>query len=87
VIEETVPVQRIWLDTVEKGEVRNANFALSPTPEIMEVLLGMYLHLTTRVGLAPEAARNQLLCTEPFQNFPEAIAMLGAEGPACGAPP
>ncbi len=87
VIEETVPVQRIWLDTVEKGEVRNANFALSPSPEIMEVLSGMYLHLTTRVGLSPEAAKNQLLSSEPFQNFPEAIASLGVEGPACGEPP
>ena len=87
VIEETVPVQRIWLDTVEKGEVKNANFASSPTPEIMEVLSGMYFHLTTRVGLTPDAARNQLLSSEPFQNFPEAIATLGFETPAGGEPP
>jgi hypothetical protein len=87
VIEETVPVQRIWLDTVEKGEVKSSNFVLSPTPEIMEVLFGMYRHLTTRVGLTPEAARNQLFSSEPFQNFPKAIAMLGVEGPACGALP
>ena len=40
VIEETVPVQRIWLDTVEKGEIRNADFASSPSPQIMEVLAG-----------------------------------------------
>ncbi len=87
VIEETVPVQRIWLDTAEKGEVRNANFSSSPSPEIMEVLLGLYLHLTTRVGLTPEAARNQLLSSEPFQNFPAAVATLGVEGPACGERP
>jgi hypothetical protein len=53
----------------------------------MEVLFGMYRHLTTRVGLTPEAARNQLFSSEPFQNFPKAIAMLGVEGPACGALP
>jgi hypothetical protein len=77
VVEETVPVQRIWLDTVEKGEVKNANFSASPPAEIMEVLVGLYVHLTKKVGLSPDIARKQLLSTAPFQNFPGAVATLG----------
>jgi hypothetical protein len=86
IIEETVPVQRIWLDTMEKGEVKNSNFASSPSPEIMQVLSGMYLHLTTRVGLTSEAAKIQLHSTEPFQYFAEAVTALGNDTPACREP-
>jgi len=77
ILEETVPVQRIWLDAVEKGEVKTSNFGTSPSYEVMAVLNGLYGHLTSRVGLTPELARRQLLVTEPFQDFPEAISALG----------
>ena len=77
IVEETVPVQRIWLDTMEQGEVKTANFAAAPSDEIMAVLLGLYGHLTSRVGLTPDLARKQLLATEPFQGFPNAVASLG----------
>lgn len=87
IVEETVPVQRIWLDTVERGEVKNANFAGAPSAEIAAVLVGMYAHLTARVGLSPELARRQLLSTEPFQNFPEAIAALGGTASGQGSSP
>lgn len=85
IVEETVPVQRIWLDTVEKGEVKTSNFETTPSEEIMAVLVGLYGHLTGRVGLTPGLARKQLLATEPFQNFPDAVALLGC-GPASGEP-
>lgn len=84
ILEETVPVQRIWLDAVEKGEVKTANFGTSPSSEVMAVLNGLYGHLTSRVGLTPELARRQLLATEPFQDFPEAVSTLGSA--SCQAP-
>ena len=87
IVEETVPVQRIWLDTMEKGEVKTANFSASPSDEVMAVLLGLYRHLTTRVGLTPDLARNQLLSTEPFQNFPNVVASLGESCRANGVQP
>lgn len=86
ILEETVPVQRIWLDTMEKGEVKTANFADAPSDEVMAVLLGLYRHLTDRVGLTPDLARRQLLSTEPFQNFPEAVSSLGEGSPTAGTP-
>lgn len=81
ILEETVPVQRIWLDTMEKGEVRAGAFAGSPSSEVVLVLAGLYRHLTTKVGLSPDLAKKQLLSTEPFQNFPDAVAALGESVP------
>ncbi|WP_262299015.1 ATP-binding protein [Microvirga sesbaniae] len=78
-IEETVPVQRIWLDTVEKGEIRKEAFAEAPPPELEGIACSLFKHLTTRVGLSPELARQQLLSTDPFQNYPDIINRLVPE--------
>jgi hypothetical protein len=76
ILEETVPVQRIWLDAVDRGEVRPAAFAGQPPAELQGVLEGLYRHLTRKVGLRPPEARQRLLSTEPFQNYPEMVAAL-----------
>jgi hypothetical protein len=81
ILEETVPIQRIWLDTVEKGEVHSGAFAGSPPAEVVAVLSGLYQHLTTKIGLSADLAKKQLLSTEPFQNFPDAVAALGGSAP------
>lgn len=75
-IEETVPVQRIWLDTVEKGEILGEASAEAPSPELEEVARGLFEHLTTRVGLSPQMAARQLLATDPFHNHPNFIERL-----------
>jgi hypothetical protein len=76
VIEETVPVQRIWLDTAEQHETPRTGFSGEPTAEVSEVLRTLFSSLVRRKGLSPEAARAQLLRTEPFQNFPDLVADL-----------
>ena len=76
VLEETVPVQRIWLDTVEKGEFQKGAFADSPSADLETILLVLHRHLVETVGLTPDKAREQLLTTEPFQNFPELVENL-----------
>lgn len=81
ILEETVPIQRIWLDTMEKGEVRHGGFAGTLSAEVVIVLAGLYRHLTTKIGLSPDLAKKQLLSTEPFQNFPDAVAALGENVP------
>ena len=73
VLEETVPVQRIWLDTVEKGELQKGAFADSASADLETILLVLHRHLVKTVGLTPDKAREQLLATEPFQNFPELV--------------
>lgn len=76
VIEETVPVQRIWLDTTEGSETPRTGFAGEPPSEVRSVLIVMYRNLVLRKGMSPQLAREQLLHTEPFNNHPDLVAAL-----------
>ncbi len=76
VIEETVPVQRIWLDTAENKETPRTGFAGEPPEAIVGVLKTLYQDMVGRRGLSPEAAKRTLMSTEPFQNFPALVAGL-----------
>ena len=75
-LEETVPVQRIWIDTVEKGEVHKRAFTDAPSADVQAVLEMLYRHLVETVGLDPVAARAQLLKTEPFHDHEEMVEAL-----------
>ncbi len=79
VIEETVPVQRIWLDTTEGREVPGTGFAGEAPAEVRSVLEVMYRGLISRKGLSPALARERLLGTEPFHNYPALVAALPDE--------
>jgi hypothetical protein len=81
VIEETVPVQRIWLDTTENGEAAAGGFASGQRAEIEQVIAVVYRNLRRHVGLEPAMARTRLLQTEPFNRFPDLVADLPDEPP------
>lgn len=85
VIEETVPVQRIWLDTAEGKETPRTGFAGDPPAEVRSVLSAVYRNLVLRKGMSPELARERLLHTEPFHNYPELVGSLGDEVVSGGA--
>ena len=76
VLEETIPVQRIWLDTAEARETPRTGFAGEPPAEVNAILLVMYRNMVLRKGLSPKLARERLLVTEPFNNHPELVAAL-----------
>ena len=76
VIEETVPVQRIWLDTSESKETPLTGFTGEPPDAIKEVLLTFYSDMICRKGMSPVAAKLALLNTEPFQKYPALVANL-----------
>ena len=76
VIEETIPVQRIWLDTAEAMETPRTAFAAEPEAEVRAVLEVLYRNLVRRKGLSSAEARARLLRTEPFNNHPKLIASL-----------
>ncbi len=76
VIEETIPVQRIWLDTTEARETPRTGFASEPSTEIVTILSVMYKNMVQRRGLSPALARERLLHTEPFNNYPELVLAL-----------
>ena len=78
VIEETVPVQRIWLDTAENKDTPHTGFAGEPPDAVLEVLRVLYEDMVGRRGMNPEAARESLLRTEPFQNYPDLVAAMPA---------
>lgn len=79
VIEETVPVQRIWLDTTEGKEVPRTGFAGVITCEVVAVLETMYRNMVQKKGISPALAKEQLLRTEPFQDYTELVLGLPEE--------
>ena len=76
VIEETVPVQRIWLDTAENRDTPRTGFAGEPPEAVLGVLRAIYGDMVGRRGMSADAAKRVLLATEPFQNFAALIATL-----------
>jgi Histidine kinase-, DNA gyrase B-, and HSP90-like ATPase len=77
VIEETVPVQRIWLDTAENKETPRTGFEGEPNTAVIEVASVLFNDLIERKGLSAEEARKSMLRTEPFQKYPTLVANLG----------
>jgi hypothetical protein len=75
-LESTIPVQRIWLDTVEE---RNAPQGVTEeeAERIRPMLEKLYRSLLAR-RYSPADAKQKLLRTEPFQGYPGLIAQLSA---------
>jgi hypothetical protein len=76
IVEETVPVQRIWLDTAEAKEVPRTAFAGESLAAVEAVLQTFYKNLIRRKHMDPAEARRQLLRTEPFNNYPDLVTAL-----------
>ena len=79
VVEETVPVQRIWLDTAENKDTPRTGFSGDPetAPDgVRTVLLTLFGDMIGRRGMTPEAAVRALSSSEPFQNYPKLVASL-----------
>ena len=77
VVEETVPVQRIWLDTAENKDTPRTGFEDEPNEAVIEVATVLFDDLISRKGLNVEEARKAMLRTEPFQKYPSLIENLG----------
>ncbi|MDP2329228.1 MAG: ATP-binding protein [Reyranella sp.] len=82
IIEETVPVQKIWLDATERGEVATGGFSELPSKETEAILKTVYRDLRRRIGLNPSTARERLMQMEPFNQYPDLVAAL-PENPEC----
>jgi hypothetical protein len=82
VVEETVPVQRIWLDTVENKETPLTSFSGEPPEKVVAVLNTIYADMIGRRGMSSANAKNLLTVTEPFQNYPGLVASLPDDEPA-----
>jgi hypothetical protein len=76
VIEETVPVQQIWLDTAERAEGVTSMFSGASETEVRKLLDSLYGAMLRNQRLTPQQAKERLSLIEPFNAFPALIAML-----------
>ena len=76
VIEETVPVQRIWIDTAENKDTPSTGFDQAPSEEVLEILKIMYRTFVEKKGYSSASAKAQLRMTEPFHAFPSLVDSL-----------
>jgi hypothetical protein len=76
VIEETVPVQRIWLDTSEQRETPRTGFSGAPPGDVNAVLIVVYRNMVVRKGLSCAEARSALKQMEPFSSYPDLVDAL-----------
>lgn len=74
VIEETVPVQQIWLTEAKSPDGHATPFE-GDLREVSEVLERIYLSLR-RSGKTHEQVMQQVATTEPFAQFPELVQVL-----------
>lgn len=77
VIEETVPVQKIWLDTTENKDTPRLGFELEPDENVLLVVRTLYEDMVGRQGMSTSLAKQKLLTTEPFQKYPSLVESLG----------
>lgn len=74
-LEETVPVQRIWLDTAEELDLHAAPFDLAPPAEVLSVLKEMYEALLAD-GHSAALAKNRLSQLPIFSRYGATIRKL-----------
>lgn len=84
-VEETVPVQKIWLDVAEAGELSPQPFQHADPQEVQTILQALFDSYTLSQGYSPEEARERLLETDPFQYYPELVKKLNAGGASSGS--
>lgn len=76
-VEGTVPVQRIWLDTAEDDEPPVSILEEEADPALIEMMEAMFDALVHSRGLSEAEARERLSRTRPFDKRPDLISGLG----------
>jgi hypothetical protein len=76
IIEETVPVQRIWIDTAENKDTPCTGFEKTPQQEVSSILMIMYRNMIEKKGYSSSAAKEQLKHMEPFHAYPALVNAL-----------
>ncbi len=76
IVEATVPVQRIWLDTVEDQETPRTGLPDTPEPEIVALMQATFRNMVENRGLPPEEAKARLALTAPFDRYQDFVSTL-----------
>ena len=72
-IEETVPIQQIWLDSAERSEESARPFQKVDEDSLSNAIEFTYSALRKKEGLTPDTARQYLVNTDAFIDYPDAI--------------
>jgi hypothetical protein len=60
VIEETVPIQKIWLDTAEQKETPLTSFATSSNEAVLKVMRSLFKDMLVRKCMSVKDAREKI---------------------------
>jgi hypothetical protein len=74
-LEETVPVQQIWIDNSIEPEKQAQPFDGISSEQVLEVMVEIYRALR-KSGMTQEQARDRILTMEPFQLFEDLVKTL-----------
>lgn len=75
-LESTIPVHRIWLDVGEKPDAPPSTREQLPIEEVKKLASDLLERLMTGQRFSRAAAINRLRHTEPFDQYPEVLAVL-----------
>jgi hypothetical protein len=76
VIEETVPVQQIWLDTAERPEAHSRPFESAEQLEVRRVIEITYRAMTAKGVVTPAEAKKRMAGMDAFRDYTEIIDSL-----------
>jgi len=79
ILEETVPVQRIWIDMAEQPDMPAAPYEFSPDEEVADVARTLFRAMVENQGLTREQAHNRLRGMEIFGPIADAVASEAGE--------
>jgi hypothetical protein len=74
-LEETVPIEQIWLDKADAPDDHGKPFEMVRDKEVVEVLTQVYIALR-KEGCSPTEARRRILSMDAFASYPELVATL-----------
>lgn len=75
-VEETVPVEQIWLDTAEQSDSRGRPFSQTSDKNIRDVIAQVYKSLKSARNMSSEEAKVHLMAFEGINEYPEIINTL-----------
>lgn len=76
-LEETVPVQRIWLDMAEQPDMPAGPYEFTPDDEVLEVAKALFVAMIENQGLTVEQARDRMRGLEVFGAIADTLTLDG----------
>ena len=76
-IEQTVPIQRIWIDSAENPDAGESRFASLSETQLREALVALNGIMSSQTGMSPRAAWTKMEEDPAFQS-PRALAIIAA---------